>query len=325
MKKLTYIFLATFMLLFPLTTWATSKVEFTELDNGVIDTKLHFIDGFIGGLDLSISISDKIRVEDVKFNKDFQNFTTTYEYDKNNQLLNIKIATGGIAQENNLLNSNKELNLGTIYLSTTSKEDVNYLLIPKDIKVINNSWNSVYYEDNFEIKGTNIFKLVVAQDNKPTDNDKEENEQTPTIKPSTPSVSDGENNNNNNNETTNQNDKEENKTETNKDNITQNNTQNTDNKNETNKVENNSNSNSSSNNTEIKDDNNSADNNSTNENDSNTNTNENATENKPSNNSSTKENKEDNSVITWLKVVLALIVLVTIIIYLVIRNKKVKK
>ena len=50
------------MLVFaPLKALALNDVTLNEKDNGVIDTKLHFDDGFVGGLDLNITLKINIQ------------------------------------------------------------------------------------------------------------------------------------------------------------------------------------------------------------------------------------------------------------------------
>ena len=73
---------------------AETRFSFTEAENGVIDTKIHFDDGFVGGLDLSLKISDNVNVKDFMFNAYYKDFTTYYNYNKDNHMLDIKITSG---------------------------------------------------------------------------------------------------------------------------------------------------------------------------------------------------------------------------------------
>ncbi len=146
-KKLTYILgIITFML-FPLMASASTKVELKETKTGEINSTIHFEEGFVGGIDLSIKVTGDIKVEKFNFNNEFtkNNYTTYYNYNKN--ILTIKITTGGISQKHNLLNKDKEVSLGKIILSPTSKEKTNYSLEATNLTIINNNWQSVEVEE----------------------------------------------------------------------------------------------------------------------------------------------------------------------------------
>ena len=68
-KIITYLITLAIFILFPLTfTKAATKVEFREVSNGVIDTTIHFEEGFVGGIDLSLKVSDNVSIKDFTFN-----------------------------------------------------------------------------------------------------------------------------------------------------------------------------------------------------------------------------------------------------------------
>ena len=174
MKKITYIIITLMLVLAPLKALAASRVTLTEKDNGVIDTKLLFDDGFVGGLDLNITLSDNVKVSKFDFNKDFAKNKYTTEYTYKDGTLNIKITTGG----KNLLNEKKELNLGTINLSTNSDKSVSYAINVNNMKVIDINLKSYELEKNaIVVNGQNIFTYEVANKDEQTE-DKDDNNKT---------------------------------------------------------------------------------------------------------------------------------------------------
>ncbi len=298
MKKITYIIITLMLVFAPLKALALNDVTLNEKDNGVIDTKLHFDDGFVGGLDLNITLSDNVKVTKFDFNKDFAKNKYTTEYTYKNGTLNIKITTGG----KNLLNDKKELNLGTIYLSTTSDKSVSYAINVNNIKVIDINLKSNELEKNsIVVSGQNIFTYEVAnKDEQPEDKDDNNNKED-------------------NNKTENDNNATDNKNENTKPGESNNDAQ------DNNVVDNNNNSNNSnnnSNNTTTKPSTNN-NGNSSNENTSNENNNteENKTDENEDNeketvkeNTSKQNDTHENNIPNFLKVVLVLIIVVAVVI-----------
>lgn len=164
-KKISYLCLCAFFFLFPLTfVKATSKVEFKEVSNGVINTTIHFDEGFVGGIDLSIQLSDNVEIASEKaiaFN--CQDCTKHYSFDKKNHTLNIIVTSGGIGTEHNLLNKEKQLNVGNITIQNTFKETSAYSLEAVNLQIIDNTWNSLSIENIS--KESTTFQYVVKKEN----------------------------------------------------------------------------------------------------------------------------------------------------------------
>ena len=166
MKK---IYLKLLIILSPFLFFTTSKalteVNFLELDNGKINTTIHFEEGFVGGLDITYKLSKDITVQDFVFSTKIQdsNYQKTYTYDANNHTLNIKITTGGISLEHNLLNEKKELNLGNIIID--GLKTTNYTINVNSLTIINNDWStSDILKDHLEVDKENTFTLMVVEE-----------------------------------------------------------------------------------------------------------------------------------------------------------------
>ena len=167
-KKISYLCLCAFFFLFPLTfVKATSKVEFKEVSNGVINTTIHFDEGFVGGIDLSIQLSDNVEIANEKaINFNCQDCTKHYSFDKKNHTLNIIVTSGGIGTKHNLLNKEKQLNVGNITIENTFKETNSYSLKALNLQIIDNTWNSISIENTKDEATT--FQYVIKKENTPS-------------------------------------------------------------------------------------------------------------------------------------------------------------
>ena len=205
MKKLRYYLIFVVIILFPLTfTKALTKVEFKEVSNGVIDTTIHFDEGFVGGLDLVLGLSDNIDVKNFTFNNNFKNFTTNTNI--NNHTLTIKVTTGGIGTEHNLLNSNKELYLGRINLVTSLRQSTEYTFKVQSIKIIGNNWETIDIDLDTITTTNNTFTYVIGADT--SNNDDHKNDKPVDNNQDNPNNQDNQeedNSNQNNNTNTNNN------------------------------------------------------------------------------------------------------------------------
>ncbi len=178
MKKLTYILTTITFMLFPLLASATTNVNLTPVSNGrQIDTIIHFEEGFVGGLDLSLKLDGNVTFDKFNFNNEFakNNYTTNYKYDSSKHILTIKVTTGGINTKHNLLNKDKEVNIGKIILSNKSNESTSYKLDTTSLTIIDNSWKSVNLE---EINTpTKEFTYQISTSSSKDDNNSEDKEQ----------------------------------------------------------------------------------------------------------------------------------------------------
>ncbi len=215
MKRLTYIFTILSFLLFPLSVFATTKVELKQVSNNEINTVIHFEDGFIGGIDLTLKLDKNIKVTNFKFNNSLSD-KFTKEYDYKNNTLNIKITTGGVDKKHNLVNEKKELNVGSIFVEATTNTD--YKIEAKILTVINNSLNSATINDlttptnEFTYKLSNTSSSTSKEENKDTETqDKDSSNKTDTDNnKDTVNKEDKENNTSNNQNTNTSTNKEDN-------------------------------------------------------------------------------------------------------------------
>ena len=278
------------LVLAPLKTLAASRITLTEKDNGVIDTKLHFDDGFVGGLDLNILLSESVQVTKFDFNKDLLVYKPKYEYE--NGSLNIKITTGG----KNLLNEKKELRLGTIYVTANSDKSVSYAINISDMKAIDIMLGSYTIEkDSILINGDNKFTYEVASKDKPTE-DKDDNDKNEDNK----DVTDDKNENTKPGESTNEPQNSNVNDNNNTDTTTT--TPNTDNKEENNTVNNSNNATSKDKNKDKNKEENKTEENTDNEKET------------TKENTSKKNEVHKNNIPNFLKVVLVLIIVVAAVI-----------
>ena len=236
-KVIKYLTILLILILFPLTfTKATTKVNFSEDSNGIISTKIHFDEGFVGGIDLVLKLSDNVTVKNFTYSSDFKNCTKDYTFDSKNHTLTIKITSGGIGVGHNLLNEQKELVIGKISLNTNYKESIKYNLNISSITIVGNDWNSNTLKSNeYEIDGENTFNYIIKSSSTiPSDDDKNNGSTTnPSDKEDNNSSQDNDKNNSNNNVDNNQNN---NSNSNNNTNVNENNsnTQNNDEENENN-------------------------------------------------------------------------------------------
>ena len=207
---------------------ALTKINFKETENGQINMTLHFEEGFVGGIDITLKIKGNVNVQQFEFSEKIMesNYESEYIYDKDNNTLTIHVTTGGIGLSHNLLNEKKELTLGTIKFSSTDKEDVVYNLEETSFKIIGNNWESQIIDKESIILGEEsefvykVQEIVEAEVNPGESEDNpnidEDNNDTEDTKPS--ESTDGKPNNSKNpGESNNQKpseDKEDNKDKT---------------------------------------------------------------------------------------------------------------
>ncbi len=316
-KILKYLLVLTLFILFPLTSSkALTKIVLNETSNGVINVKGHFEEGFVGGIDLVLNLSENVEVMGFDFNTNYGSYTTKSEFNKENHTLTLRVVSGGIGAKHNLLNEKKELSLGSIKLKTTYKESSEYTINLGSMAIIDNNWSSqVLAKDTYEIDGENTFKYLVEDignnDDKQDDNDKQDDDKTDQEdeKPSdgkvdntesnTPSIDEGNSNQqDSDNDTTNDN------TDNNVNNSSSDQQNNSTNKKPTTNGSNNNDNSENSNNNE---NNNGSVNNNTGSN----------------NNGSSNEEKTDNSYSSIIVfIVILAVVVIGCAIYLVIRKRK---
>ena len=90
---------------------AATKMVFDETSNGNIKTSIHFEDGFVGGIDITLKYSGNVKYKQINLDSGLtkKEYTQNVTHDEKNKTINIKVTTGGVSNKNNLLNINKEL------------------------------------------------------------------------------------------------------------------------------------------------------------------------------------------------------------------------
>ncbi len=178
------IFVTAFLigLLFPfISVSALTEINFEEKANGQINTKLHFEEGFIGGIDISFKIDGDVSVKDFEFSNKIlsSKYGYYYNYDENKNILNVIVTTGGIGTKHNLLNSNKELELGQIVLTSSAIDDAKYKISESSFKIVDNNWSSKVIEQShitLENKNEFIYKLEKVDNFPKDDNENNDNQ-----------------------------------------------------------------------------------------------------------------------------------------------------
>ena len=159
---------------------ALTRIEFSEKNNGQINTTLHFEEGFVGAIDITFNVSGDVYVKDFKFSDKITsgNYETYHKYNSDKHTLTVRVTTGGVGTSHNLLNSKKELALGTIIFDSSAKKDVNYKLSETAFKIVDNNWKSKTVEQSHIQLGdkTEFVYTVnkVEEDPKDDDKDKED-------------------------------------------------------------------------------------------------------------------------------------------------------
>ncbi len=155
---------------FPLTSVdALTKINFEEKANGQINTTLHFEEGFVGAIDITLNINGDVDVKNFKFSNKISsgNYGKEYKYNKEKNCLTIRVTAGGTGTSHNLLNDKKELNLGTINFTSSAKENINYNLSSASFKIVDNNWSSkTINESNINLGDKTQFVYKVTNTNK---------------------------------------------------------------------------------------------------------------------------------------------------------------
>ncbi len=322
-----------FLICIPFTTKALTKIDFTEVSNNKVDLKMTFSDeGFVGGFDVKIKITGDVSYKGITWNKDYSNFTKAVEYDEKKQTLTIKVTTGGIGSEHNLLNNKKELALGSITITSDAKKNVKYSLEVTELQILDNNWKSVNLKD---IKTTeNEFAYVYKEEaTKPSEDEPSKPENPSEDKPSedkpnenTPSQPGSSTDNSNNTDTNNNVEVNSNNNSTSS-NTTSGNTNNNTNNNVNNNSsdKNNNNNNSSNNNTNNNSNNGNNTNSSNNNNSENESTNNGIIENNVVDNQVENDSDSTNSIVEYLWIIILIVLIVIISLLVVIYRKKHKK
>ncbi len=171
---------------------AATRITFNESSNGNVNTTLYFDSGFVGGIDLKLKINGNVDYKSFNLNSNITNkkYTTKVDYDDKNNTLNILIVTGGVGTSYNLLNNKKELALGTLVVSSNSKNDVSYTIECTGLTVLDNTWSSS--TPSFEEVDN---KLTYTASKEDEEHKEDESQNNPDNKPN-----DDNNNNDNDNQ-----------------------------------------------------------------------------------------------------------------------------
>lgn len=179
---------------------ANEKVKLTESSNGKLSTTVHFEEGFVGGIDVVFKLDGNVSVKGFQFTDKIakSNYEKKYSYDAKNHTLTVRVATGGVGSGHNLLNSNKELSLGTIEIATTSKSNVEYSVGVSSMKIVDNTWNTKIVIDKLETPTKFVYHIKEEEPPK-QDSDSNSNTNSNTSSNSNSNSHSNTNSNSNNN------------------------------------------------------------------------------------------------------------------------------
>lgn len=288
---------------------ASTKLVFKEASNGNVNTSIHFEAGFIGGIDITLKLEGNVKYKSFDLNKNLANkgFVNT-SYDENTHSVKIVVVTGGIGTSYNLLNNQKQLDLGKLVVENVANSDTNYSVTCSNLTVLDNSWNSLQITP--ELENNNLTYTVAKQDDKDNNDDNKGNDNNQNQNQNN---NNEQNNNNQNGNITNNNDSNTNNGSTNQ--------QGSNNNSGSNTQGNNSNTNS-----QDKDDDKDEEDNTTEDDDKEKedNKDKDTTTNKETDNK-TEENQdgdEEKSISKLWFIIPIAIVLVGVAIYFIIKNKK---
>lgn len=177
---------------------ANEKVKLTESSNGKLSTTVHFEEGFVGGIDVVFKLDGNVSVKGFQFTDKIakSNYEKKYSYDVKNHTLTVRVATGGVGSGHNLLNSNKELSLGTIEIATTSKSNVEYSVGVSSMKIVDNTWNTKIVIDKLETPTKFVYHI---KEEEPPKQDSDSNSNTNSNTSSNSNSHSNTNSNSNNN------------------------------------------------------------------------------------------------------------------------------
>ncbi len=155
---------------------ASTKLVFSEVSNGNINTTLNFEAGFIGGIDLKLQLKGNVEYKDFKLNNNItdKKYTTSIKYDSNTKIVNILIVTGGVGTSYNLLNSKRELALGTLVVEANSQNNIEYSIDCSALTILDNAWKSSQIEPE-EVNNKLTYKVQKEDSNEHQGNQNENN------------------------------------------------------------------------------------------------------------------------------------------------------
>lgn len=154
---------------------ASTKINLEEKSSGNIYTTLYFDEGFVGAVDITFNMSGNVTVKNFKFSDKIlsSRYGKKYQYNEKKNALTIRVTGGGINASHNLLNNKKELSLGTIELTSSSKENTPYKITDTNFTIVDNSWSSKKIES--VINNTDfVYKVAEKKPDSSTENPKEE-------------------------------------------------------------------------------------------------------------------------------------------------------
>lgn len=119
---------------------ASSVMSTNQESNGSISATLTFKEGYVGGIHAVIEINGNVEIESIEWNSSLtNNYTKRYYYENN--ILTILITTGDAAK--NLLDKNRNLNIGIIHFKTTSNDTQDYSLKLNQITIVDAEYKSI--------------------------------------------------------------------------------------------------------------------------------------------------------------------------------------
>lgn len=167
MKKLLWLSFSVVLFLFGIShIEAKTLLQTSKGNNGEVGIALAFEEGYIGGIDLTLEVSEQASLIGIRWNDALAKAPTKkYTYDATTHKIKIVVATGN--QTINLVDKNGMMQIGTLIFQTTNGNTVRYTLDMIALTIVDATYSSIK-KDDFSINGSREFLYQV---NNNTNND----------------------------------------------------------------------------------------------------------------------------------------------------------
>lgn len=156
MRKLFWITFSVVLFLFGVShIEAKTLFQPTSSKNGNVQIDLKFEEGYVGGIDLILELSEEVILTNVNWDSSILNsYTKRYHFDPTNHTIRIMITTGD--QTKNLVDKNGTMRIGTLVLKSKDGKTINYTVDIDSLTMVNAMYSSVVKTD-LELSGKNQF------------------------------------------------------------------------------------------------------------------------------------------------------------------------
>lgn len=127
----------------------------TSSKNGNVQINLKFEEGYVGGIDLILELSEEVVLTNVNWDSSILNsYTKRYHFDPTNHTVRIIITTGD--QTKNLVDKNGMMRIGTLVLKSRDGKTIYYTVDIDSLTMVNATYSSIVKKD-LELSGKNQF------------------------------------------------------------------------------------------------------------------------------------------------------------------------